>query len=76
MTDWRSIIIVLALFGVLLSASATEHVRSCAESDKACRERAPWYAFPIARMLDQVKGQSSLRTKTAPAVITSATPFP
>jgi hypothetical protein len=76
MTDWRSIIIVLALFGVLLSALATERFRPCPDSDQACRESAPWYTFPVARVLSQMQGPSLVRTKTPPAAITSATPSP
>jgi len=76
MTDWRSIIIVLALFGVLLSALATERFRPCDEGDQACRARAPWYTFPIARMLSQMQGQSSIRAKSKPAAVTDASPFP
>jgi hypothetical protein len=76
MTDWRSLIIVLALFGVLLSAFATERFRPCADGDQACRERAPWYTFPVARMLSQMQGQSSIRTKTPPGAVTDASPLP
>jgi hypothetical protein len=67
MSDWRSFIIVLALFAVLLSALATERFRPCTEGDQACRERAPWYTFPIARVLSEAQGQSSVRAKSPPA---------
>jgi hypothetical protein len=76
MTDWRSIIIVLALFGVLLSALATERFRPCPDGDQACRESAAWYTFPVAPMLSQMQGQSSIRTKSKPGAVTDATPFP
>jgi hypothetical protein len=76
MTDWRSFIIVLALFGVLLSALATERFRPCDEADQACRERAPGYTFPIARMLAQMQSQSSIRAKTKPGAVTDASPVP
>ncbi|HEY2754247.1 MAG TPA: hypothetical protein VGJ01_00720 [Pseudolabrys sp.] len=76
MTDWRSFIIVLALFGVLLSALATERFRPCAEDDRACRDRAPWYTFPIARTLSQMQGPSSVRIKSRPGAVTDASPLP
>ena len=76
MRDWRSFIIVLALFAVLLSALATERFRPCGDGDQACRERAPWYTFPIARMLNEVQGQSSIRAKSKPNTVTDAVPVP
>ena len=79
MSDWRSFIIVLALFAVLLSALATERFRPCTEGDQACRERAPWYTFPIARVLSEVQGQSSVRAKSPTAAqgnVSFASPLP
>jgi hypothetical protein len=76
MSDWRSFVIVLALFAVLLSALATERFRPCTEGDPACRERAPWYTFPIARTLNDVLGQSSIHAKSKPGAVTDAVPLP
>ena len=78
MSDWRSLIIVLALFAVLLSALATERFRPCADTDQACRDRARWYTFPIARVLSQMQMQqpSSTQAKSPPETVSVASPLP
>jgi hypothetical protein len=76
MSDWRSLIIVLALFAVLLSALATEGGRPCAGNDPACRARPAWYTFPIAQVLTQMQmqEQSSAYAKQPTAALSAASP--
>lgn len=76
MSNLRSLIIVLALFAVLLSALATEGFRPCADNDHACRGRTAWYTFPVARVLSQMQEQSSIHAKTPPATLSVASPLP